>query len=128
MLASVAVGYSRWRRCWLWARGRGGWGEHLRRARLGVGGVVVRWFLIRDDTEHFASCRSDVFRSGEGPLHRDVLCEHESLPCGYIHFSGLSVMSVVKEGPELLFVCVWVWGDYTLAEGFPVAVMSLLRS
>jgi hypothetical protein len=37
-------------------------------------------------------------------------------------------MSVVKEGPELLFVCVWVWGDYTLAEGFPVAVMILLRS
>ena len=89
---------------------------------------MVRWFLIRDDTEHFASCRSDVFRAGEGPLHRDVLCEHETLPCGYIHFGGLSVMSVVKEGPELLFVCVWVWGDYTLAEGFPVAVMSLLRS
>jgi hypothetical protein len=37
-------------------------------------------------------------------------------------------MGVVKEGPELLFICVWVWGVYALAEGFPVAVMSLLRS
>ena len=128
MLTSTAVGYSRWRWCWLWARGRGCWGEPLRSAGLCIGGVVIRWLLTRDDAEHFASCRSDVFRSGERPLHRDSLCEHETLPCGHIHFSGLPLMCVVKEGPELLFVCVRLCGVYTLAEGFPVAVMGLLRS
>ena len=89
---------------------------------------MIRWLLTRDDAEHFGSCRSDVFRSGERPLRRDGLCEHETLPCGHIYFSGLPLMCVVKECPESLFVCVRLSGVYTLAEGFPVAVMSRLRS
>ena len=56
-----------------------------------------------------------------------VIVSVETLPCGHIHFSGLPLMCVVKECPELLFVCVRLSGVYTLAEGFPVAVMGLLR-
>ena len=88
---------------------------------------MSRLLLTCDDAEHFASCRSDVFRSGERPLHRDSLCEYETLPCGHIRFSVLPLMCVVRECPELLFVCVRWSGVYTLAEGFPVAVMGLLR-
>ena len=80
---------------------------------------MIRWFLTRDGAEHFASCRSDVFRSGERPLHRDSLCEHKTLPCGHIHFSGLPLMCVVKECPELLFVCVRLCGVYTFGRGLP---------
>ena len=128
MLASTAVGYGcRWRRRWLWARRREGWGEYLGSAGLCVSGGVSSWLLSCDGAEHFAPCSSDVFRSGERPLHSDSLCEYETLPCGHIRFGGLPLMCVVKECPKLLFVCVRLSGVYTLAEGFPVAVMGLLR-
>ena len=68
----------------------------------------------------------DVFRSGERPLHRDSLCEYETLPCGHIRFSGLPLVCIVEECPELLFVCVRLSRVNALAEGVPVTVVSLL--
>ena len=88
---------------------------------------MSRLLLPCDSAEHFAPCSSDVFSSGKRPLHGDSLCEYEALPCGHIRFSGLPLVCIVEECPELLFVCVRLSDVYTLAEGFPVAVMGLLR-
>ena len=85
-----------------------------------------RLLLPCDGAEHFDPCSSNVFSSGERSLHGDSLREYEALPCGHIRFSGLPLVCIVEECPELLFVCVRLSRVNALTEGFPVTVVSLL--